>query len=162
MHPVMKMELWARVFSAILGVTLLGPCCLALSEDGEAPFRFSTLLVFVEMWCLALDIFLGTFVSGVTLLEVKSSLNDSGNFLSNWRDTDEFPCKWIGVSCYHHDHRVRSMYVTLLNASPLVLDVLVLNFVLVLSFGFFRNLPYMQLGGIISPSIGKLNKLQRL
>ena len=25
-----------------------------------------------------------------------------------------------------------------------------------------RNLPYMQLGGIISPSIGRLDKLQRL
>lgn len=97
------MGLWIWFFSAILGGTLLGPCCLALSEDG------------------------------VTLLEIKSRLNDSRNFLSNWRDSDEFPCKWTGVSCYHHDHRVRSI-----------------------------NLPYMQLGGIISPSIGKLNKLQRL
>lgn len=26
----------------------------------------------------------------------------------------------------------------------------------------FRNLPYKQLGGIISPSIGKLTRLQRL
>ncbi|RVW35563.1 LRR receptor-like serine/threonine-protein kinase FEI 1 [Vitis vinifera] len=97
------MGLWIWFFSAILGGTLLGPCCLALSEDG------------------------------VTLLEIKSRLNDSRNFLGNWRDSDEFPCKWTGVSCYHHDHRVRSI-----------------------------NLPYMQLGGIISPSIGKLNKLQRL
>lgn len=49
------------------------------------------------------------FSSGVTLLEIKSRLNDSRNFLGNWRDSDEFPCKWTGVSCYHHDHRVRSM-----------------------------------------------------
>ncbi|KAK8587423.1 hypothetical protein V6N13_086410 [Hibiscus sabdariffa] len=45
---------------------------------------------------------------GLTLLEIKSTLNDSGNYLGN---------------C---------------------------------------NLPYMQLGGKISPSIGKLNRLQRL
>ena len=44
-------------------------------------------------------------------MEIKSSLNDSRNLLSNWRDFDEFPCKWTGVSCYHNEKRVRSMYV---------------------------------------------------
>ncbi|KAH9719848.1 protein kinase domain-containing protein [Citrus sinensis] len=83
--------------------TLFSSCCLALTEDG------------------------------MTLLEIKSSLNDSRNLLGNWQATDESPCKWTGISCHTHDQRVRSI-----------------------------NLPYMQLGGIISPSIGRLDKLQRL
>ncbi|TXG50414.1 hypothetical protein EZV62_022938 [Acer yangbiense] len=91
------------VFSLISVATLFSSCSLALTEDG------------------------------VTLLEIKSTLNDSRNYLGNWQATDEFPCKWTGISCHHHDQRVRSI-----------------------------NLPYMQLGGIISPSIGKLNRLQRL
>ncbi|XVF09152.1 hypothetical protein REPUB_Repub07fG0066900 [Reevesia pubescens] len=70
---------------------------------------------------------------GLTLLEIKSTLNDSKNFLGNWLLTDESPCSWTGISCYPNDQRVRSI-----------------------------NLPYMQLGGTISPSIGKLNGLQRL
>lgn len=90
-------------FSAILTVTLLTTTCSALSLDG------------------------------LTLLEVKSSLNDTKNFLSNWKDIDKSPCRWTGVSCHPHQQRVRSI-----------------------------NLPYMQLGGIISPSIGKLSRLQRL
>lgn len=90
-------------FSAILTVTLLTTTCSALSLDG------------------------------LTLLEIKSSLNDTKNFLSNWKDTDKSPCRWTGVSCHPHQQRVRSI-----------------------------NLPYMQLGGIISPSIGKLSRLQRL
>lgn len=90
-------------FSAILTVTLLTTTCSALSLDG------------------------------FTLLEVKSSLNDTKNFLSNWKDIDKSPCRWTGVSCHPHQQRVRSI-----------------------------NLPYMQLGGIISPSIGKLSRLQRL
>ncbi|KAH9775801.1 protein kinase domain-containing protein [Citrus sinensis] len=83
--------------------TLFSSCCLALTEDG------------------------------MTLLEIKSSLNDSRNLLGNWQATEESPCKWTGISCHTHDQRVRSI-----------------------------NLPYMQLGGIISPSIGRLDKLQRL
>ncbi|KAJ8452363.1 hypothetical protein Cgig2_006168 [Carnegiea gigantea] len=70
---------------------------------------------------------------GMTLLEIKGSLNDTKNALSNWIDTDETPCKWTGISCNSQDQRVASI-----------------------------NLPYMQLGGIISPTIGKLTKLQRL
>lgn len=50
----------------------------------------------------------------MTLLEIKSSLNDSRNLLGNWQATDESPCKWTGISCHTHDQRVRSMYVTLL------------------------------------------------
>uniref|UniRef100_A0A5B6ZPL5 Putative Leucine-rich repeat protein kinase family protein isoform 1 n=1 Tax=Davidia involucrata TaxID=16924 RepID=A0A5B6ZPL5_DAVIN len=90
-------------FFAILTATLLTTCSLTLTQDG------------------------------ITLLEIKSTLNDSKNFLSNWKDSDESPCKWTGVSCHPHDQRVRSI-----------------------------NLPYMQLGGFISPSIGKLSRLQRL
>ncbi|KAG8652494.1 hypothetical protein MANES_06G096900v8 [Manihot esculenta] len=70
---------------------------------------------------------------GLTLLEIKNALNDSRNILGNWRATDESPCKWTGISCHPHDQRVSSI-----------------------------NLPYLQLGGIISPSIGKLSRLHRL
>ncbi|XP_052183033.1 LRR receptor-like serine/threonine-protein kinase FEI 1 [Diospyros lotus] len=91
------------VFSAIVGATLLSHLSLALTPDGFA------------------------------LLEFKSTLNDTNNTLSGWRDTDESPCNWTGVSCNPQDQRVTSI-----------------------------NLPYMQLGGIISPSIGKLSRLQRL
>ncbi|OVA00319.1 Protein kinase domain [Macleaya cordata] len=70
---------------------------------------------------------------GKTLLEIKGFLNDSRSLLNNWRYFDESPCNWTGISCHLSDHRVSSI-----------------------------NLPYMQLGGIISPSIGKLSRLQRL
>ncbi|KAJ4712180.1 Receptor-like protein kinase [Melia azedarach] len=99
----MKMGGLVLIFSLTTAATLFSSCCLSLTEDG------------------------------VTLLEIKSSLNDSRNLLGNWQSTDESPCKWTGISCYPHDQRVRSI-----------------------------NLPYMQLGGIISPSIGKLSRLQRL
>ncbi|KAI3761322.1 hypothetical protein L1987_51734 [Smallanthus sonchifolius] len=70
---------------------------------------------------------------GLTLLEFKQSLNDSKNALSNWVDNDETPCQWTGITCYQSDQRVLAI-----------------------------NLPYMELGGFISPSIGKLSRLQRL
>ncbi|CAN6714000.1 unnamed protein product [Malus baccata var. baccata] len=70
---------------------------------------------------------------GLALLEIKSTLNDSRNVLSDWQDSDESPCKWTGITCHPQDLRVISI-----------------------------NLPYMQLGGTISPSIGKLSRLQRL
>ncbi|KAL3528319.1 hypothetical protein ACH5RR_007641 [Cinchona calisaya] len=70
---------------------------------------------------------------GIALLEFKNSLNDSNNYLSNWNGSDDSPCGWTGISCHPQDHSVISI-----------------------------NLPYMQLGGIISPSIGKLSRLQRL
>ncbi|GKV14130.1 hypothetical protein SLEP1_g25043 [Rubroshorea leprosula] len=70
---------------------------------------------------------------GLTLLEVKSTLNDTRNSLDNWQASDESPCNWTGISCYPQDQRVREI-----------------------------NIPYMQLSGTISPSIGKLSRLQRL
>ncbi|CAM8940309.1 unnamed protein product [Rhodiola kirilowii] len=71
---------------------------------------------------------------GLALLEIKSSFNDTKNVLSNWVSTDETPCYWTGITCYNDaDRRVRSI-----------------------------NLPYMQIGGTLSPSIGKLSRLQRL
>ncbi|KAL9272656.1 LRR receptor-like serine/threonine-protein kinase FEI 1-like protein, partial [Drosera capensis] len=69
----------------------------------------------------------------VTLLEFKSTLNDTKDILGDWKDTDESPCNWTGISCNLQDQSVTSI-----------------------------NLPYMQLGGIISPIIGKLDRLQRL
>ncbi|KDP31199.1 hypothetical protein JCGZ_11575 [Jatropha curcas] len=97
------MNVFVLGFSVIYVVTLFSSCSLALTEDG------------------------------LTLLEIKSTLNDSRNVLGNWLDTGESPCKWTGISCDPSDQRVSSI-----------------------------NLPYMQLGGIISPSIGKLSRLQRL
>ncbi|KAI4303890.1 hypothetical protein MLD38_039474 [Melastoma candidum] len=70
---------------------------------------------------------------GVALLEFKNALNDSKNYLSNWNPSNASPCKWTGIICNPDGRSVQVV-----------------------------NLPYMQLGGIISPSIGKLSKLQRL
>ncbi|XP_023515677.1 LRR receptor-like serine/threonine-protein kinase FEI 2 [Cucurbita pepo subsp. pepo] len=97
------MGLFICVFSMIVAATLLSHCSVSLTEDG------------------------------LTLLEIKSGLNDTKNALSNWSPSDESPCQWTGISCHPQDSRVSSI-----------------------------NLPYMQLGGIISPSIGKLSRLQRL
>ncbi|XP_038878770.1 LRR receptor-like serine/threonine-protein kinase FEI 2 [Benincasa hispida] len=97
------MGLFIWFSSLILAATLLSHFCFSLTEDG------------------------------LTLLEIKSSLNDTKNVLTNWSPSDESPCKWTGISCHPQDSRVSSI-----------------------------NLPFMQLGGIISPSIGKLSRLQRL
>ncbi|XP_022921568.1 LRR receptor-like serine/threonine-protein kinase FEI 2 [Cucurbita moschata] len=97
------MGLFICVFSMVVAATLLSHCSVSLTEDG------------------------------LTLLEIKSGLNDTKNALSNWSPSDESPCKWTGISCHPQDSRVSSI-----------------------------NLPYMQLGGIISPSIGKLSRLHRL
>ncbi|GLT63062.1 hypothetical protein SLA2020_356550 [Shorea laevis] len=75
----------------------------------------------------------GLTQDGLTLLEIKSTLNDTRNSLDNWQASDESPCNWTGISCYPQDQRVREI-----------------------------NIPYMQLSGTISPSIGKLTRLQRL
>ncbi|PON86052.1 Serine/threonine protein kinase [Trema orientale] len=95
----------------------------------------------ILLWCFSVISVTTLFFSssfaltedGLTLLEIKSTLNDTKNFLQNWLPTDESPCQWTGISCYPQDQRVRTI-----------------------------NLPYMQLGGTISPSIGRLSKLQRL
>ncbi|XP_047316790.1 LRR receptor-like serine/threonine-protein kinase FEI 1 [Impatiens glandulifera] len=89
--------------------------------------------IFLPILVLSLSRSFALTQDGISLLEIKSSLNDSNNLLSDWRDSDESPCKWTGITCYPDSQRVNSI-----------------------------NLPYMQLGGIISPSIGKLNGLQRL
>ncbi|KAB2055394.1 hypothetical protein ES319_A11G034600v1 [Gossypium barbadense] len=91
---------------------------------------FSSVIFAVTLWNSAS---FAVTDDGLTLLEIKSTLNDSKNFLGNWLATDESPCNWTGISCFPNLQRVRSI-----------------------------NLPYMQLGGSISPSIGKLNRLQRL
>ncbi|KAK6123330.1 hypothetical protein DH2020_042925 [Rehmannia glutinosa] len=75
----MKIGVLVWVFLAALATTLLSESSFALSPDG------------------------------VTLLEVKTSLNDTRNYLSNWKDTDESPCKWTGISCSPQDQRVISM-----------------------------------------------------
>ncbi|XP_017249699.1 LRR receptor-like serine/threonine-protein kinase FEI 1 [Daucus carota subsp. sativus] len=99
----MKMGGLKWIFTALIGAALFSISSLALTQDG------------------------------ITLLDLKSTLNDSNNFLSNWKITDESPCGWTGISCYPNSQTVRMI-----------------------------NLPYMQLGGFISPVIAKLNRLQRL
>ncbi|XP_060204720.1 LRR receptor-like serine/threonine-protein kinase FEI 2 [Lycium barbarum] len=93
------------------------------------------ILIFLGLFTTT--IFIKTSLSltpdGFALLEMRTVLNDTKNVLSNWNDSDESPCGWTGISCYPNDQRVQSI-----------------------------NLPYMQLGGIISPSVGKLTRLQRL
>lgn len=62
------------------------------------------------------------YESGLTLLEIKSTLNDSKNLLSNWVASDESPCNWTGISCYPQDQRVRSMYVLPIFFISILLD----------------------------------------
>ncbi|XP_019451111.1 PREDICTED: LRR receptor-like serine/threonine-protein kinase FEI 1 isoform X1 [Lupinus angustifolius] len=88
-------------------------------------------LIFTTVFCS--DSCFALTQDGVTLLEIKSTLNDTKNVLSNWQELDESPCTWTGITCHPGEQRVREI-----------------------------NLPYMQLGGIISPSIGNLSRLQRL
>ncbi|KAF7807722.1 LRR receptor-like serine/threonine-protein kinase FEI 1 [Senna tora] len=57
----------------------------------------------------------------------------SRNVLSNWEEFDASPCTWTGITCHAGEQGVSSI-----------------------------NLHYKQLGGIISLSIGKLSRLQRL
>jgi hypothetical protein len=46
------------------------------------------------------------------LLEIKNTLNDTKNVLSNWQEFDGSHCAWTGISCHPGDEqRVRSMYV---------------------------------------------------
>ncbi|GMH16836.1 hypothetical protein Nepgr_018677 [Nepenthes gracilis] len=75
----MQMGIAVWLFKQVLAATLFSICCLALTQDGT------------------------------TLLEMKSAFNDTKNFLSNWRETDDTPCKWIGISCHPNDQRVTSI-----------------------------------------------------
>ncbi|THU74074.1 hypothetical protein C4D60_Mb04t29510 [Musa balbisiana] len=90
-------------------------------------------------FCWALSVFVllpsacALTADGEALLELKLGFNDSKQMLRSWRPSDSDPCSWLGVACHLSDLTVRSI-----------------------------NLPYMQLGGIISPSIGRLRRLQRL
>ncbi|CAA0820830.1 Leucine-rich repeat protein kinase family protein [Striga hermonthica] len=99
----MKSGVSVLQFLAALATALFSRCSTALSPDGFA------------------------------LLELKVSLNDTGNFLTNWNESDDFPCKWTGIACSRHDKRVITI-----------------------------NLPFKHLRGTIPPTISKLDKLQRL
>ncbi|KAH9311056.1 hypothetical protein KI387_026091 [Taxus chinensis] len=70
---------------------------------------------------------------GLALLEFKAKLIDTKNVLRNWNESDTSPCGWSGVTCNRFSKRVTAL-----------------------------NLPYLLLGGTISPSVGKLKKLHRL
>ncbi|XP_078148762.1 leucine-rich repeat protein kinase family protein isoform X2 [Carex rostrata] len=92
----------------------------------------------IPWWSLAIVVSLSMSAIALTpdgevLMELKEAFNDTKRTLSSWKISDPNPCGWTGISCSFPDLRVRSI-----------------------------NLPYMQLSGIISPSIGKLHKLQRL
>ncbi|KAH9616885.1 hypothetical protein KSS87_015935 [Heliosperma pusillum] len=43
---------------------------------------------------------------GMILLEIKNLLNDTKNALGSWRDTDDTPCQWTGISCNPQDYNV--------------------------------------------------------
>ncbi|XP_019706723.1 LRR receptor-like serine/threonine-protein kinase FEI 1 [Elaeis guineensis] len=93
------------------------------------------------LWALSASISIALVLSsasaltpdGEALLELKAAFNDTKRLLRSWRRADPNPCGWTGITCHFPNLRVRSI-----------------------------NLPYMQLGGIISPSIGKLQRLNRL
>lgn len=74
-------------------------------------------------------------MEGSYLLQVKSSLRDGFGHLANWNSEDETPCAWVGVHC-------TSDYY-----NPVVSSL---------------NLKYMNLFGILSPSIGGLVHLTSL
>ena len=156
----MGLSIWA--FSAILAATLFSHCSFSLTEDGKPYVSFISVDFFFWVWIHFVC------VSGLTLLEIKTTLNDTKNVLANWSPSDESPCKWTGISCHPQDSRVSSMYVAsqFIPISLHFLDTHLLKFVLKSLAMFFRgfssNLPFMQLAGIISPSIGKLSRLQRL
>ncbi|GER38556.1 leucine-rich repeat protein kinase family protein [Striga asiatica] len=99
----MKFGVTVLVFFAALATARFSKCSTALSPDGFA------------------------------LLELKVSLNDTGNFLSDWNESDEFPCKWTGIACSGQDKRVITI-----------------------------NLPLKRFQGTIPTTISKLDKLQRL
>ncbi|CAN1189895.1 LRR receptor-like serine/threonine-protein kinase FEI 1 [Linum perenne] len=77
----MEMGVLRLAFSLISAATLLISPSVALSEDG------------------------------LTLLELKGTLNDTNNRLANWEPTDASPCQWTGISCHPNDDRVTSMYL---------------------------------------------------
>jgi len=100
---------------------------------------------------------------GLTLLEIKSALKDTTNALSNWQESDETHCNWTGIYCHPGDEqRVRIMYANNTCTSFCLVFSPLSQLSMTLCVLFFRNLPYLQLGGILSPSIGKLSGLQRL
>nr|XP_027124698.1 LRR receptor-like serine/threonine-protein kinase FEI 2 isoform X2 [Coffea arabica] len=75
----MKRVVLILAFSAALTAAVLSQASLALNSDG------------------------------IALLEFKTSLNDSKNYLSNWNASDASPCRWTGISCHPEDQSVISM-----------------------------------------------------
>ncbi|XP_031483364.1 LRR receptor-like serine/threonine-protein kinase HSL2 [Nymphaea colorata] len=49
---------------------------------------------------------------GQILLEVKSTLNDTGGRLTSWKASDETPCTWTGIACDSANGRVESIDLT--------------------------------------------------
>ena len=94
-------------------IALLTASSLSLTQDGQNPethhLFFSFSLSFSGFQ--SSDIF-SLFFAGETLLDMKEAFNDTRNVLRSWNGSDATPCNWTGISCYLHDHRVRSMYGT--------------------------------------------------
>lgn len=109
----LKMCILIFAFSAIMQATLFNICSLALTQDGIFLLNLNNRnvmhldLIYTHMLTYRLSM----LFAGITLLDLKSTLNDSKNFLSDWRDSDETPCQWTGISCNADDHTVSSMYV---------------------------------------------------
>ena len=100
-------------------VNLFSSCSLALTPDGNNPdSSLVVCLFFLSLIGLGSFFLCGDFVGfvlvlGMALLEIKSVLNDTRNALSNWKDTDNTPCQWTGISCNAEDQSVVSMYISL-------------------------------------------------
>ncbi|XP_022859691.1 LRR receptor-like serine/threonine-protein kinase FEI 1 [Olea europaea var. sylvestris] len=92
---------------------------------------------------------------GVALLELKSSLNDSKNLLSNWIDSDASPCHWTGISCSPRDQRVISINLPYMELGLIYLSM---NMGLLLP----RDLSSNSLKGAIPSSLGRLKRLRYL
>lgn len=124
------MGILVSVFSVISVVILCSPCSLAVTEDGkfflQAWIKFLSVCVpfsfFFPSERLSRHKWFSCFphfpdhnniyvcpIPGLTLLEIKSTLNDTKNLLSNWVASDESHCAWTGISCHPQDQRVRSM-----------------------------------------------------
>lgn len=102
-------------------------------------YRFLFLFLFFYISLIIICIYF-IYVPGFTLLEIKTTLNDTRNLLRNWVASDESPCKWTGISCHPQDQRVRSMYVDV----PIFIFVhlfnyqLLLNLILSLFWDYFQ------------------------
>ncbi|KAM0952131.1 putative non-specific serine/threonine protein kinase [Dioscorea sansibarensis] len=126
---------------------------------------YLSLLAFISLFSFSIPPSCCLTPDGDALLELKNGFNDTKGFLRSWKHKDHNPCGWLGVTCHFPDLRVRSMFTTFLFSLSFPFCV-PSSCLFLYSFSIYglhcSNLPYMQLSGFISPSIGKLQRLHRL